>query len=207
MLSLEVTDDEAQTARVLGRIAEKEGLGLSLDPDRYERWQEYQRWLSRGPRKVYIPYAKVLANAIPPKAVRLRRDFPQLLTAIKAHALLHRDYREVEDGVIEATLTDYSIVRDLMVEVMADNIDMMVSATMRQTVEAVKKLQPTDALQVGTYLGIHKASALRRLEKAIEAGFVINLERRRYAPGLYRTSGLAMPTTDLLPTAEVLAKL
>ena len=50
-----------------------------------------------GNCNVTIPYAEVLAQLISPKAVRLRRDFSQIILAIKAHALLHREQRFVDD--------------------------------------------------------------------------------------------------------------
>ncbi|HET7446555.1 MAG TPA: hypothetical protein VFJ49_01295, partial [Methyloceanibacter sp.] len=61
--------------------------------------------------------------------------------------------------------------------------------------------------ELGEYLGLHKSSALRRLEKAEEAGLVINEADRRYKPGRYRTTGMTMSTADLLPTPEMVATL
>ncbi len=51
-----------------------------------------------GERRVAIPFAQALADLVPPKAVRLRRDFGLLLTLIRAHALLHRASRESRHG-------------------------------------------------------------------------------------------------------------
>ena len=43
-------------------------------------------------------------------AVRQRRDFGQLLTLVRVHALLHRSSRECDaEGRIVATLEDYGI--------------------------------------------------------------------------------------------------
>lgn len=85
MLSLDVDDSEVQTKAVLLKIAEtRSGRAGRVD---FQPWQDFQRWLEIGERRVKVPYEEVLAAAIPPKSVRLRRDFNQVLTAIDAHAL------------------------------------------------------------------------------------------------------------------------
>jgi hypothetical protein len=72
-------------------------MNVKPDGKAYLRWQDFQRWLSMGNCNVTIPYAEVLAQLISPKAVRLRRDFSQIILAIKAHALLHRDRQRFVD--------------------------------------------------------------------------------------------------------------
>ena len=95
MLSLEVNDTEAQTKAVLGKVAEVVGLNKEMDIDDLRPWHDYQRWLAAGECQVIVFYARTLARLIKEtKAVRLRRDFSQLLIAIKAHALLHREHRK-----------------------------------------------------------------------------------------------------------------
>src|SRR5262249_28793575 len=50
-----------------------------------------QQWLDvAGERRVIVPFGKVLAELLPASAVRMRRDFRQLLTAIQALALLRQ---------------------------------------------------------------------------------------------------------------------
>jgi hypothetical protein len=44
----------------------------------------------QGSVKVVIPFAKRLADLVPPVAIRLRRDFKTVLMLIRAHALLHQ---------------------------------------------------------------------------------------------------------------------
>jgi hypothetical protein len=75
MLSLEIDDSEAQTRAVLGMVAAIEGMNDKGSHIDFGPWQDFQRWLEIGDCRVIVPYAKVLAAAIPPKAVRLRRDF------------------------------------------------------------------------------------------------------------------------------------
>ena len=104
MLSMETDDSEAQTEAVMEKIAEIEGEG-SVEAIGYATWHDYQRWLAAGERRVVIPWARPLRKLIRASAVRLRRDFGQLLRAIKAHALLHRFHREKDaKGRIIATI-------------------------------------------------------------------------------------------------------
>ena len=61
----------------------------------FEPWRDYQRWLAAGNCKVDIPFAKELGRLIvSAKAPRLRRDFAQILLAIKAHALINQQHRD-----------------------------------------------------------------------------------------------------------------
>ena len=79
--------------------------------------EPFGHWLALGNCEVVVPFARVLARLIPPRSVRLRRDFTQMVSAIKAHALLHREhrYKTEEDGEIVATIEgDYAVVRELM---------------------------------------------------------------------------------------------
>jgi hypothetical protein len=85
MLSLEVNDSEDQTRAVLRTIARFAALGQNAAPINYEPWQNFQRWIENGECRVIVPFAETLAGLIPPKAVRLRRDVPQLLCAITVH--------------------------------------------------------------------------------------------------------------------------
>jgi hypothetical protein len=137
------------------------------------------------------------------KSVRLRRDFGQLLRAIKAHALLHRAHRDHdEDGAIKATLEDYAVVRDLMADLLAAASELKISEVMAQTIAVVEDLQfeteedearersneGVTVRQVAEVLNLDRSAAQRRLYKAASDGFVINLEDRRGRPARYKTT-------------------
>ncbi len=88
-----------------------------------------------------IPYLVTLAEAIPPVAVRLRRDFPAVASLVRAHALLHRATRETDEtGAIVATIGDYAAVRELVADLVADAAERSVPATVRETVRHVATL-------------------------------------------------------------------
>src|SRR5712691_6683078 len=80
-------------------------------------WHELQTWLESGERRVVIPYAAEITAAIPPAAVRLRRDVDTLWALVASHALLHQAQRERDPkGQIIATLDDYAAVHELVAD-------------------------------------------------------------------------------------------
>jgi hypothetical protein len=219
MLSLEVDDSEKQTKRILRKVAETEGYNRTLPKADYEPWKDFQRHLAAGERRVTIPFAKTLGRMMgSTKSVRLRRDFGQLLRAIKAHALLHRAHRDHdEDGAIKATLEDYAVVRDLMADLLAAASELKISEVMAQTIAVVEDFQfeteedearersneGVTVRQVAEVLNLDRSAAQRRLYKAASDGFVINLEDRQGRPARYKTTDEApIEGAALLPTPD-----
>ena len=93
LLSLSATDTADQTKLVLSRLANDD----LTEPD-LARWHDLQVWLETAEHRVAIPYARTLADLVPPVAVRLRRDFRAVLSLIRSHALLHQASRERDDA-------------------------------------------------------------------------------------------------------------
>lgn len=184
LLSVAVDDSPAQTRNVLREIA-KDGERGGVN---FARWHALQTWLQGSEHRVVVPYAEALAEMVPPVAVRLRRDFGTLLALVRAHATLHQATRDRDaEGRIIATLTDYAVVRDLVADLMAQGVEASVSATVRETVEAVKRLTEAPGSlatvkQVAKELGIDSPPALRRVRMAIEKGYLKNEETRKGRP-------------------------
>ncbi len=184
LFSIPVTDTPEQTTKVLHQKAQEAegGERPSVDPT---PWHALQAWLEGAERRVRIPYATALASLIPPVAVRLRRDFPALLSLITAHAILHQGNRSKdEDGAILASLQDYAVVRELVGDLVAEGVEAAVSATTRETVDAVRDLCPDNeggvtVKAVARALHLDKASASRRVHKAADEGYLKNLEDRK----------------------------
>jgi hypothetical protein len=191
LLSLGVIDTKQQTKAVMHTLAAEKSAGFDYAP-----WQSLQEWLGTGERRVTVPYARWLADRIPPVAVRLRRDFGMLLSLIRAHALLHRGSRDKdEQGRIIASGADYAGVYHLVENLFAEGIEATVPATVRETVEAVRGClavggtgktaegAPTVSLTaLAKDLGLDKNSAHHRVRKATGAGYLTNLESRRGKP-------------------------
>jgi hypothetical protein len=206
LISLSVTDTAQQTRAVMRTLA----AGDKRSPIDYGPWQAMQEWLTTGAQRVVVPFATVLAEKIPPVAVRLRRDFAVLLSLIRAHALLHRGTRarDGEDRIV-ATIDDYVAVRDLVADLYAEGIEATVSATMRQTVKAVQKCLGGSAASVSLSalareLGLDKNSAHHRVKKAIARGYLTNQEDKRGKPAQIVLGDPLPPDDDILPDPQLL---
>jgi hypothetical protein len=219
MLTVTITDTPEQTGAVLVKTAqiahgESEGVDLSAQVG-FEQWQALQTWLEGAEHRVVIPYAEFLAPMIRPVAVRLRRDFRALLSLIEAGAILHQATRQRDaQGRIVADLSDYAAVRELVCDLMSEGVDATVSATLRETIEAVASFgtqllveseQPGVSLtEVAKTLKIDRSAASRRVKVAISKGYLRNLDARR-GHAFRLVIGDPLPDDfELLPTLEAL---
>jgi hypothetical protein len=201
LLSVTITDTPEQTRAVLFALAEEEEGMVDFGP-----WHALQRWLAGGTHKVSIPFSQNLVDAIPAVAVRLRRDIGSLLALIRSHAVLHQASRECDSrGCIVATLDDYTVVRELVADVVAEGVEATVKPEVRETVEAVAELADEAGVQyaaVAHHLNIDKSAARRRAKQALEPGYLKNLEERRGRPARL-VVGEPMPDdVEILPPVE-----
>lgn len=186
MLSLTVTDTPAQTRAVFAALAEDNACAdgdIDVTP-----WHALQTWLKGGDHEVAIPYAKDLANLVPPVSVRLRRDFKAVLNLVMAHAILHQTQRERDGkGRIVATMDDYAVVRELVADLVAEGVEATVSATVRETVETVGRLIADGTAEVSQAklakeLKLDRGATSRRVATAINRRYLRNLEERKGRP-------------------------
>ena len=203
MLSIPVADTAEQTAAIM-RAAAAERQPLDAAP-----FHALQRWLGRSVRPVQVPFAGVLAREVPPVAVRLRRDFPAVLTLVRAHAFLHQASRPSNDaGEVCATLDDYAAVRELVADLVAEGVAAAVSTTMRETVGAVAALReeandtPLTVAAIARRLRLDESAASRRVRAAIDRGYLRNLEEHRRRPARLELAEALPDELVLLPTAE-----
>jgi len=211
-LSIPINDSPRQTEFVMAALglAAEEGNPISDAQEEFEQWHALQTWLEGAEHRVVIPFARILAKRIPPVAVRLRRDFPTILNLIWAHTILHQATRERDSaGRIVATIEDYAVVRELVGDLLAEGVEVSVPETIRETVAAVRELlmssDSVNASEVGQHLGLDRSSAKRRVDKALESGYLKNLERYEGRPSQL-VLGDDMPEEQpLLPLPEDLA--
>jgi hypothetical protein len=197
LLSLSTDDSTEQTKRILYALADETDNQVDLD-----EWRQLQAWLQTAEHRVTIPYARQLAELVPPVAVRLRRDFGAVLALVRAHAILHQQTRDRDEaGRIIADLDDYTQVRELIADLISEGVGTTVSATVRETVNAVAALAPqyvegVMARAVAVHLKLDKSNASRRLRVAADGGYVRNLEDKRGKPGRWVVG-------DPMPEAKV----
>lgn len=204
MLSLMAADSTEQTRQILFAQA----LSNETPTPDLEAFHSLQSWVAVAERRVAIPYGPVIATLIPPTDLRVRRDFPTVLSLIKAHAMLHQLNRErLADGTIVASLEDYAVVRDLVNEVLSDGLDATVKPEISETVKAVDVLSDSGkhavmVTEVAEHLELHKSSASRRIHVAIQRGYLVNEEWRPNRPAKLKP-GIPLPKDiDILPSVE-----
>jgi hypothetical protein len=204
MLSIPVTDTADQTASILDAIAEG-GDRPPIDPG----WLDFQTWLETAEHRVFVPYAKALMAAIPPVAVRLRRDARAIMSLIQSHAILHQATRDRDDeGRIVAELEDYAAVRLLVRDLFSETVGAAVPAEVRRVVTAADMQafatgRPATVQSIADQLGIDKSTASRHVSRGIALGFLRN------AGQMQRVSAVALAEplpaqNDLLPEPEAL---
>jgi hypothetical protein len=146
-------------------------------------WQAFQRWIDLPEHRVVIPYAKALAERIPPVAVRLRRDFTQILNLIKSHTILHQASRErMQRAALLPPLRTMG-PSGISCEAISDGVGATVSPTIRETVNAVAKIieggQPHAQLHtLAVALGVERSTAQRRYAVAKNKGYLVNIEKQ-----------------------------
>ncbi|MGQ9758945.1 MAG: hypothetical protein ACUVRX_12485, partial [Actinomycetota bacterium] len=207
LISVSTDDSPEQTARVLERAAR--GICDEVDTS---GWQAFQAWLAAGPVEVEIPYAVELARAIPPKDTRLRRDIHNILSLIRAHALLHKIHRERnEEGKIIATLDDYDAVRDLYEPLLSSTLGASVRKSVRETVEAVKELMEekegryVTTKELGEKLGLGRDATARRVRECRKLGYLQDEEGARRGRERHIVLGDPLPEDqDILPRPSAL---
>jgi hypothetical protein len=143
---------------------------------------------------------------VPPVAVRLRRDFTQVLNLIRAHALLHQATRKVDDhGRVVATFDDYEVVRELVLELFSDGVQASVPDVVRETVEAFPEgPKYMSQAELAEKLHLDKGTISRRVAHAIELGYLENDETRRGRPARLRRGAPLPKDVVLLPPSEAL---
>jgi hypothetical protein len=203
MLSLTVSDTREQTAAVIRALANGGADGADLS-----QWQALQTWLATSKCQVFIPYAAHLAEMVPPVAVRLRRDFKTVLTLIRAHALLHQACRQKDaSGRIVAEIADYTAVRELVADLVAEGADAAIKPEVRETISAVAVLLAGGKAEVmqadiKKALKLDKSAMSRRVTAALDAGLLRNLEDRKGRPARLVLGDPLPEEIELLPKPD-----
>lgn len=213
LLQIPVSDTPAQTKAVLQGLARQYTDFTDPGPELRPTWHALQDWLAGAEHRVIIPYAGVLADLIPPVAVRLRRDFGTLLALVETHALLHQATRRKNaNGLVVADVQDYAVVRELIQDVLAEGVESGVPNDIREIIATVKSLEDrprgdehygVKISAVARALGLDKVSAWRRVRRGLRRNLLRNLEERKYRPARLVIGEPLPEEAELLPSPEV----
>ena len=207
LFALDIPDDVTQ---IRAALAAQGGLEEDGAAEADAGLIAFQAYLQAGaPWDVTVPFARRLGELIGEThiATRVLRDFQRLLAFVKAVTILRHGQRQRDaKGRLVATVEDYEAVRGLVNHLYAATVSGG-SLAIRDTVAAVAALVATteqpSALDVAKQMGIHKATATRRINKAIGLGWLVNEEDKRSKP--YRLAlGDPMPDDVGLPAPDLL---
>jgi hypothetical protein len=212
ILEIAVPDDRQQIADALRAIGQAELAEEPWRPD--PALVAFQAVLqARAPWRVVIPFAPAIAEhlARQPLEPRATRDLRKLYSLVKAVAVLRHQRRETDpQGRLVATLEDYRTIYELFREDYAAATG--ASESVRQVVEAVAALRPETKgrltiAAVARQVELPRATTYRAVERALEAGWLVNAAKRGYdlAPGetLPAETGLPHPATLAAYETEV----
>lgn len=177
-------------------------------------WRQIQNELK--PVRVYIPYAKWLAEHTPNKPIRVRRDFNKLLSLIEIITLLHQYQRKRRGEVVEASLEDYFMARELADEVFTaslSGINMKVKSLVAEVekqwtknLESGNTVEGIKPVKIAAALGISRSTVSRWLEPAVTSGMVDVVSERANGSARLVKPGKAINAVEFLPTIEQLAE-
>jgi hypothetical protein len=204
ILEIAVPDDRQQIAEAVRAIGQAELAEEPWRPD--PALVAFQAVLqARAPWRVVIPFAPAIAEhlACQPLEPRATRDLRKLYSLVKAVAVLRHQRRATDPhGRLVATIEDYATIYELFWEDYAAATG--ASESVRQVVEAVAALRPETKgrltiAAVARQVELPRATVYRAVERALEAGWLLNAAKRGYdlAPGeaLPTETGLPRPTT------------
>ena len=209
LLQVHITDSPGQTQAIVEVLGNEAAGGREPNVD-LTAWLAASKWLEvAGNRETVVPFAPQLAKCVPYDDVRMRRDFQQILTVIRALAFMHQRSRERDErGRIIASERDYANAYRLLAKVLAVTLD-TVTDEMRETVAAVETLTAMQAMgisvtQLGDALGMSKSGASRRAKALLREGYLVNPEVRQGYPARLKVGDPLPADRPVLPTLEEL---
>ena len=208
--------EEANRAVLLAQALEL-GQGNRREPV-IDPWHALHDWVEAGPKIVTIPFAGYLAEMVDSTEDRIKRDFPQVLSLVRANARLHQANRQINgDGQIVAEQQDYAAVWGLLGDAMEMAAGAMVEPQVAQVVEMVTSVSESRAKHrdgVPLYLIAEKFAgdvskgkgwASKWINRTLARGYLINDSRPGHPMKLL--PGDPLPgARRILPTPEELAQ-
>ncbi len=203
MFSVDINDSKEQTHAIIMAAA---GFGKKR-PVNLRPWHSFHEWLSISDKRVVVPFTEELAKLVSPVATRLRRDFPAFLAVIETHAFIHQSSRQ-KDGKTVATLEDYAAAKALVGDLISQGAGATVSKYVRETVEAVRVLASEGGVismgKLAKELKLHKSTVSRRVEVAVEDGYLWNREKREGMEARLELGDPLPSDQEVLPSVEKL---
>lgn len=177
-------------------------------------WHELQETLKSNPVGVRIPYGERLAENMPIENIKVQRDFPKVLSMIKACALVHQKDRERdEEGNILANRDDYDAIYDLLSVPLSQGLEADVTPGVRLVVEGTEEIFKIDRSssfegisqsRLAENLNSDRSSVLRNVHAAIDLGYLVNLNPGKGREAKIKLGERKLSSTEALPCPQVL---
>ena len=212
LLCVEVPEDVAQITAALSMQAEIEIEGVDDPSEELLAFQGYLQMLA--PWDVVVPFADQLSNLIAKVAInsRINRDYARLLSLVKAATIIRhmRRQKDKQDRLV-ATIADYRTIYELVRHHYAAAVS-GASEGVRQAVEGVRQLRwdcfttdPVTVSLVAKHLKIGKSSASRRVNTALENGWLLDKSEKTKGKSYNLHIGEPMPDDETgLPDPDLL---
>ena len=182
MFEIEIPDDPERTREILHSIfADTPELKDAKQLIAVQEFIEFS-----GTRDVSIPLEmrEVIEVNLPDKASRILRDAKQLISMIKASAILHQKQRYKDSaGRIIATIDDYALAHELLAPIFDSIAQEGATKSVREAVQAVEDLsftgQPVSVAAVAKQMKLAPSNASRHVNRALSKGYLINESTNR----------------------------
>ena len=182
MFEIEIPDDPERTREILHSIfADTPELKDAKQLIAVQEFIEFS-----GTRDVSIPLEmrEVIEVNLPDKASRILRDAKQLISMIKASAILHQKQRYKDSaGSIVATIDDYALAHELLAPIFDSIAQEGATKSVREAVQAVEDLsftgQPVSVAAVAKQMKLAPSNASRHVNRALSKGYLINESTNR----------------------------
>ena len=188
LFAITISDTSEQTKRVF--IEQSIDRPARTEED-WKSWHALQQVIGNSSAAVSVPYKPVLGELAQPVTVRLRRDFPRMLKLVEAHALLHQATRARDDnGAIVATVRGLRQGTGVSpwpyggggasVRLGRDSRNSGGGAGTHE--ESNSPSSGVMNREVAKYLTLDKAPTSRRIKRALDGGYLTNLESNPRRP-------------------------
>ncbi|MDO6458712.1 hypothetical protein Q4494_16625 [Celeribacter halophilus] len=188
--------------------------GTTLTEEELKPFHDLYFFLREQKPEVEIPFLGEIAEALPPSHPRILRDFPKIVSLVKAVALLHVSERERgEDGQVIAQVKDYEIVRDLLNDVLSQGLSISVPSGVREVVECVEALtqgerdgsnfpfsNAVSQKEIARYLGLDPSVVSRHVFKAVQDEYLHDDNPGQGKKARLRLGEEKLPSGSVLPT-------
>ncbi|MEQ1933616.1 MAG: hypothetical protein ABL962_07025 [Fimbriimonadaceae bacterium] len=172
------------------------------------RWHALHRYVTSSNLSVVVPFETALLSSLPTSHQRVLRDAPQVLSLIRAHALMHQCTRnQDQNGAVIASIDDYATVYELVSDALAQSLDKSVAPHIREIVDAVVRAsegQPVSITELAGILDKDAGVVSRNVSSAVSLGYLENQNPGQGHKAMLVPGGRELPKGTVLPAPKEL---